>query len=327
MNGRVLITGATGFVGTAVAHCCERLEWEVRTIGRAAKPPKGLPDYRRANILDEESMRPVLKGVDCVVHAAGLAHQFGPAAGNRDAFHAVNVDGTEIVVRCAARAGVAHVVLIGSVAVYGSRGESASIETDACQPRGAYAESKYLAEQKALAVASAAGMKITILRLATVYGAGDPGNIARLMRTIDRGRFVWLGLGANLKSLIHRDDVARACAAVLRLPPTADEDTVYNLTGPPCTVRDIAGGLAQALGKRLPKWHVPAAPILYSTGWATRILGERGRIGRFRGTLEKWLADDVYDGSKFDHRFGVQSHVGLLWGLHEEVAWFRGDQG
>ena len=61
---------------------------------------------------------------------------------------------------------------------------------------------------------------LTILRLATVYGEGDRGNIARLMRTIDAGRFVWVGHGTNRKSLIHRDDAAAAVLAVVSTGPS-----------------------------------------------------------------------------------------------------------
>ena len=64
-------------------------------------------------------------------------------------------------------------------------------------------------------VAAQHQLGLTILRLATVYGEGDRGNIARLMRTIDAGRFVWVGRGTNRKSLIHRDDAAAAVLAVV----------------------------------------------------------------------------------------------------------------
>ena len=57
-------------------------------------------------------------------------------------------------------------------------------------------------------------MALTILRLATLYGEGDPGNVGRLMRTLDRGRFLWIGDGSNRESLLYRGDAARACMAV-----------------------------------------------------------------------------------------------------------------
>ena len=57
-------------------------------------------------------------------------------------------------------------------------------------------------------------MALTILRLATLYGEGDPGNVGRLMRTLDRGRFLWIGDGSNRKSLLYRGDAANACMAV-----------------------------------------------------------------------------------------------------------------
>ena len=61
-------------------------------------------------------------------------------------------------------------------------------------------------------------MALTILRLATLYGEGDPGNVGRLMRKLDRGRFLWIGDGSNRKSLLYKGDAARACMAVAERP-------------------------------------------------------------------------------------------------------------
>ena len=59
---------------------------------------------------------------------------------------------------------------------------------------------------------------LTILRMATLYGEGDPGNVARLMRAIDLGRFIWIGNGMNRKSLLHKEDAARASLEVAKTP-------------------------------------------------------------------------------------------------------------
>ena len=61
-------------------------------------------------------------------------------------------------------------------------------------------------------------MALTILRLATLYGEGDPGNVGRLMRTLDRERFLWIGNRRNRKSLLYKGDAARACMAVAERP-------------------------------------------------------------------------------------------------------------
>lgn len=315
---RVLITGATGFLGAALVAVCVEAGLAVQTTGRNTVPGRALPGYRPADLCDAAQVAPLMTGIDCVVHAAGLAHQFKASQRDQDAFRAANVDATENVVRAAAEARVAHVVLVSSVAVYGG---SAAHEDVPCQPRGPYAESKYLAEQRAIELATARGLRLTIVRPATIYGEGDPGNVARLMRTIDRGRFVWVGAGRNRKSLIYREDAARACLAVIRSSDSGVQ--TYNLSAPPEPMRAVVEGLATALGRRVPGWHIPARLVLTIARAAARASGGRGRLGSVPQTAQKWLADDVYPAQRFEQRFGFTSYVALGEGLRREVAWYR----
>ncbi|MEK7776125.1 MAG: NAD-dependent epimerase/dehydratase family protein, partial [Planctomycetota bacterium] len=113
-------------------------------------------------------------------------------------------------------------------------------ENTPCNPVGPYALSKYNAELRAIEIAREAGMALTILRLATLYGEGDPGNVGRLMRTLDRGRFLWIGDGSNRKSLLYKGDAARACMAVAER--SASGINIYNVSAPACTMREIVDG-------------------------------------------------------------------------------------
>ena len=91
-------------------------------------------------------------------------------------------------------------------------------ENTPCNPVGPYALSKYNAELRAIEIARVSGMALAILRLATLYGEGNPGNVGRLMRALDRGRFLWIGDGSNRKSLLYRGDAARAIREFQRVP-------------------------------------------------------------------------------------------------------------
>lgn len=317
----VLITGATGFVGSAIVIQCQAAGLTIRTTGRRALPAIDLPDYRRADLLDATCIAPLLEGVDSVVHSAGLAHQFKKRNGEVSRFTEVNAEGTKNIVQAAVAAGVRHFVLISSVSVYGPHTIAECDEGSPCNPEGIYAQSKYLAEQQSIEIAERAGMPLTILRLATVYGEGDPGNVARLMRAIDRGHFVWLGSGSNSKSLIHSEDVARACVAVLRTPSIATG--IFNVSGSPCTIREVVEGLASALGRRLPKWRIPASLILGLTSRSTKLNLDNFIVRTLHGNLQKWLADDVYNGMKFQETFAFKTVVALPEGLGREVAWYR----
>ena len=186
---------------------------------------------------------------------------------------------------------------------------------------GEYAESKYQAELRATEISKQSGMALTILRLATLYGEGDPGNVARLMKTIDSGRFIWVGDGSNRKSLLYKDDAARAVLAVVNSPASGTD--IYNVSSPPCAMREVVNELASALRRRRPRCHIPASLVLSVTKMASAMAGGRGRLGNLQATLRKWLADDVYDSSKFEKAFDFQTQTSLAEGLRREVAWYR----
>jgi nucleoside-diphosphate-sugar epimerase len=270
------------------------------------------------DILQPHTLKPAMDGIDALIHAAGLAHIFDKSKTATAPFKAVNEIGTLNTARAAAQAGVKHFVLISSVAVYGGSREGGH-EDSGCRPEGPYAESKYLAELRAIEVARDAGMALTILRLATLYGEGDPGNVARLMRTIDRRRFVWVGNGSNRKSLLHRDDAARACLAVLGAARAGIE--IFNVSAPPYLMRDIVVTLAAALGRRLPVWRVPPEWALAATRQAGLL--PFSPFQNLRATVEKWLADDAYSAARFQTAYDYRTRVDLVEGLRREVAWYR----
>jgi len=317
----LLVTGANGFLGSEIVRQAIGAGLGVRATGRRDVSRLSEVEYHRANILDPNSLIPSLDGVEVVIHSAGLAHVFKKSKSSDAHFQEINEKGTANAIRMAAQVGVQHFILISSVSVYGGSTRSGCDENAACHPDGPYAESKWRAEQRAIEIAKASGTSLTILRMATIYGEEDLGNVGRLMRTIDQGRFLWVGDGSNRKSLIHREDAARACLHALHEPNPGIN--IYNISAPPCTMRDVVDGLASALGRQVPNWRVPASVALMFIGLASRLTWRHGRLGDLHATLRKWLADDVYDASKFEKTFNFRAKVKLSEGLIREVAWYR----
>ena len=319
----LLVTGANGFLGSTIVSQAVRAGLRVRATDRGNSSSVREASYCQADILHLKNLFSAMDGIEVVIHAAGLAHIFDKLPSTVASFNTVNVDGTANIATAAVRMRVRHLILISSVSVYGGS-SSGGTETVACHPKGPYAESKWQAELRATEIAQASGMHLTILRLATLYGERDPGNVARLMRSIDRRRFVWIGNGSNYKSLLHREDAARACIVSALAP--SEGINVYNVSGPPCTMRDVVTGLASALERSVPALKVPGSWALCLTSFAASLMGGSGRWGALHDMAQKWLADDVYDGSKFQKKFNFHARVDLVEGLNREVRWSRSGQ-
>ena len=271
----ILLTGGSGFVGSAVREAAARRALDLRAPSRA-----------ELDVLRPATLAPAMEGVDVVIHAAGAAHVFRRTAATDDWVHRTNVDGTRNVVAAARAAGVRHTVLVSSISVYGDR-------------RDGYARSKAEAEN-----VDAGAMTLTTLRLATAYGEGDRGNVMRLIRAIDRHRFVQIGRGENRKSLIHRHDAGEAIVTAAM----AGVGGTFDVSAPPVTMAEIVDTIAHALGRRVPRLPFGAG----AAKLAARALGIRSVV--------KFLSDDAVDPAPFCARFNFAPAVTLADGLRREAS-------
>ena len=314
---KLLVTGASGFFGSEIVRLVRVGDWELRALVR--NPNKHLPGFEIfvGDLSDRTTLRKACEGVTAVVHAAGLAHVFGRAAKESHRFNETNETGTANLVDAALDAGVSNIVLVSSVSVYGGYPGTQCDESVPCNPKGPYAISKRRAELKAIERMSNRRASLAILRFATLYGEGDRGNVAKLIRALDQGRFVWPGTGQNQKSLIYKEDAAHACIRVLDQPVSGTE--VFNVSARPSTMREIVASICEALGRPVPRARIPLS-ILNAAGAVSRAIGDPGS---FSGRFEKFIHDDVYSGAKFDAAFNFHPAVSLSEGIRREVDSLR----
>lgn len=279
----VLVTGSTGFLGSAVVRDFTDAGWPVLGLSRSESLLS--VDLSESGLDVTELELPKL---DSLVHTAGLAHQFGNVP--VELFTDVNVGGTKKALEIARHFDAQHFVLVSSVSVYGTgsvNGEPVD-ESVQCNPIGPYAESKYQSELLAQKFCGDFGMGLTILRPATIIGKGDKGNVARLASQIAAGRFLWVGSGANRKSLVCNSDVAMVCRRVVENALRAQRPSVanktFNVTSPALTMNRVVSVLAESIGRSVPRLRVPDA--------GARLLAQRS------ATIAKFIRDDFYAGEE-----------------------------
>ena len=322
---KILVTGANGFVGSAVvSELAEAGIYDVYgLVGKNAKIDRGNQNPKqifRTNIAEYESFREAenLRNIETLIHTAGLAHQFGRV--EPEDFRKVNVQGTENVCRLAQKIGIRHFILISSVAVYGNYGNSEIDETYVCRPAGIYAESKLESENAAREFCEKNNIRLTIVRPATVIGEGDRGNTSRLITQIDNGRFVWVGRGSNRKSLIYKKDVARGILKIVESLADSPHE-IYNLSAEPVSMREVVGTIFGTLQKKSPRFHIPEGFVrgLFRVNRSGLAFV---RLKNFEKTFEKWVSNDIFSGRKFNEKFGFRCDTAVSEALARQVRFY-----
>lgn len=182
MTRTVVITGAAGFIGGALARSLRREGWDVRPVVRAAKDddPEGALALGDLASVDESAVASALAGTDAVLHFAGLAHRRPGLQDEDAAYRAANVVATERLMRAAIRAHVPRFVLASTVKVSGESTSEGQPFTpaDPPQPEEPYARSKRDAETALIDATRSTSTTPIVLRLPLTYGHGAKGNFA-----------------------------------------------------------------------------------------------------------------------------------------------------
>ena len=244
---RVLVTGASGFIGSAVVAALAREGYTVRAAVRRPHPsfPDGVEVVQHPDLAEAFDWQPLLQGVDQVVHLAGIAHT-GRGV-DRASYDRVNRQATAQLATAAAQAGVKHLVFVSSIrAQCGPAADHALTERDDPAPTDAYGASKLAAEE---AVRSS-GVPFTILRPALLYGPGVKGNFALLARAAATRLPLPVKDFSNRRSLLGIDNFISALAFVLATPATIGETYVVADPGIPPRLSDVFATLRQARGRR-----------------------------------------------------------------------------
>ena len=293
---QAFITGATGFVGAAVARALVDSGWRVRALARAGSDRRnlsGLPiEAVTGDLRDPESYAPALEGCDTVFHVAADYRLWAP---NPDDLYATNVEGTRSLLLAAERAGVERLVYTSSVATLRLDGGGAPADENSIASVedmiGHYKRSKFLGEQVVRNwFAHGAGRRwVVIVNPSTPVGPCDvkPTPTGQIVLDAAAGRTpAYVDTGLNVA---HVDDIARGHLLALERGRPGER---YILGGANLTLQDILTQVTAIAGRRAPRIRLPhgaVLPIAYLaetfarlTGGSTRITVEGVRMSRKR---------------------------------------------
>lgn len=259
-----LITGATGFVGSAVARRLIAEGFPVRALSRAGSPRFHLADlpieFAAGDIRDAQSVRRAMAGVRYVFHVAA---DYRLWARDPSEIFAANVEGTRIVMEEAQRAGVERVVYTSSVAALALRHDGTPADESIAMKKGegigAYKRSKIAAGALVEEMIAADALPAVIVNPSTPIGPRDvkPTPTGRIIVEAARGRMPgFLDTGLNL---VHVDDVAEGHLQALRRGKIGER---YILGGENVRLADMLAEISRQVGRRAPRLKIPRAVVI-----------------------------------------------------------------
>jgi len=321
----VLITGGTGFIGSALARTCAAAGDAVRILGQANTEAEAgnlgrLRDEGftivEGSVVDAGAVRRAVEGVEVVYHLAAAQHEAGRSDRH---FHDVNVRGTEGMLEASATAGVRRFVHGSTIGVY-QAGWAVVHEDSPTVPDNIYGRTKLEAERVVAGFADR--LPLVVIRISETYGPGD-WRLLKLFRAIQKGRYVHIGRAANLHHPVYIGDLV----AGLRLAATGRYRGVEPIVVPGLEVltsRQMATTIAGVLGVGAPRLTVPLWPLWTAATlmeWTMRPLSITPPLHRRR--MHFFTKSFRFDGVRARELLGYEARVGFEQGARSTAEWYR----
>lgn len=318
----VLVTGAAGFTGSHLARRLAEQGDRVRVLVRPGSRLEALAGVDVEPVhadLSAELPAAALRGVDTVYHVAAVYRKEGVP---RDYFFQVNAGGTERVLQAALQAGVGRFVHVSTVGVLGDVKNPPADEEAPPSPHDVYQESKWAGEQLARRFHAQHGLPVCVVRPGAIYGPGDL-RFLKLFRAINRGLFRLIGPGENYYHLVYIDDLVDGILLAGSHERAPGE--VFILAGEqPIQVKDLVQMIGDVLGRKVPGWHVPVAPVMLAANIAQKVFPALGiEPPLYPRRLDFFISNRSFSIAKARRVLGYQPAYSLKTGLACTAEWYR----
>jgi nucleoside-diphosphate-sugar epimerase len=317
MNKRILVTGATGFIGRALCHALLEKGYVVRIAVRSEMKTAGvcgqvetcvIPDIGQNTVWDE-----ALKDIDIVVHLAARAHIIKGSAGNSlSEYESVNTDGAVRLAMSASKTGVKRVIYISTVKVNGERTKEKPFkEDDVPLPEDAYAISKWKAEVALQKISAETGLELVILRFPLVYGPYVKANFLRLLNWVKKDIPIPLAFIQNKRSLVYVRNAADAIISCFNHSKAAGEVFLVS-DGQDVSTPELMRLISTAMNK---KARLLPFPLVFLKTIA-RLTGKFPEIERLTSSL-------CVDSNKIRNLLEWKAPFTVEQGVLETVKWYN----
>lgn len=310
---KVLVTGASGFVGRALCPAIRQAGHSLRMAVRDAGVSEGEACFGVGQISGRTDWSKCLKDIDVVIHLAARVHVMkADPVEALEASMEINARGTERLAKQAAASGVKRFIYLSSIKVNGECTTDVPFTEDSIpMPQDAYAVSKLHAELALKQVAEGSGMEFVILRPPLIYGPGVKANFFNLIKLVDSGLPLPFAKLENRRSLLYIGNLVDAIAVCVDHPAAAGQTFLLS-DGEAISTPALVRKLGNALGRPDRLWPMPLA--LMSS--LMRLLGKSSAFDRLTQSL-------VIDDGRFVKMLGWQPPHSQTEGIQATVDWYR----
>lgn len=323
---KVVVTGATGFIGSRLSLRLREQGHEVVALGQTnnALEAERLKELEaagvtvtQASLFAEPELKAALEGCDRVIHLAAAQHEANVPDSH---FRKINVDGVRSLLELSLAAGVQRFVHGSTIGVYGDAGDRVLDEQSPTNPQNIYGVTKLEGEKLALSYADR--LFVSAVRISETYGPGD-GRLLKLFKAVGSGSFVMIGPGNNRRQLIHVDDLCDALWLAGEREEARGEVFVV-AGGEVLTTSETVAVIADTLGKKTRSWSLPMWPFL----WLAWVLEQTlGRVGiqppLHRRRLDFFRKSFVFRNDKAEEILGFKPKISFVEGARETAEWYR----
>jgi nucleoside-diphosphate-sugar epimerase len=321
---KVLITGATGLLGRHLLRELQQRGEQIRALVLPVENAEALRkqgiEVVRGDVTDVSTLVPAVKGMDCVIHLAGMMGVWRPLADYRR----VNVIGSENLYWLAQKADVRRFVHTSSHTVYGLGHGRCMTEQDVLRPDpDPYSMTKAEGDYLIRRLMQDSTIETVILRPGTFFGPGDHLHFGRMAERLKQGKGVIIGKGDNALPFCYVSDVVQGF-----LLATYHENApgnVYNITNDrPLTQQEIFNAIADAVGGKRSTRHLPYLPVYYGSIVAEKIaMIRQTRPIVTRLGVMMFGTDNRHSIEKARRELGYEPEVSIREGLELAAEWFN----